>query len=96
MRCKILIIKSPLRPLVSIGHKNKKTQQNKQKIPAFSPAPLMNVFGTILQARINTYFLRHLFRDLRLPIEPCLGSCSPLTIFFYLKKKEKNKPTALF
>jgi len=56
----------------------------------------MNVFGTILQARINTYFLRHLFRDLRLPIEPCLGSCSPLTIFFYLKKKEKNKPTALF
>lgn len=61
---------------------NKKTTPkkpaNNTTTPVFSPAPLINIFGTILQARINTYFLRHLFRDLRLPVEPCLGSCSPL------------------
>lgn len=57
-------------------YKIKQTNQTKHS-SLFSPDPLMNMFGTIFQARMNFLtILTHLFRDLSLQFGPCMVSAT--------------------
>lgn len=73
--------------------------QTNKKPTDFSSVPLMNVFGTILQARINTHFLRHLFRALKVfKLSPAQGVPTPTPTAGERKEvwDGEEKLTALF